>query len=165
MPKKGCIYIFLKFFEINFETLGEKNTYIFVILAKGVLMAKKVILVDDSKTILATAEMALEDMMANGIIDFSTYLNPAELLEDLLSGQEDYDLLISDINMAQMSGLDLAEQLKSHDSFKNKPILILTTESSPEMKMRGKSIGVTGWMVKPFNDAKLVKAIQMVLGL
>jgi two-component system chemotaxis response regulator CheY len=128
-------------------------------------MAKKVILVDDSKTILATAEMALEDMINQGLIELTTYLNPAELLEDLLNGSENYDLLISDINMAQMSGLDLSEQLKATQNFKNKPILILTTESSPEMKMRGKSIGVTGWMVKPFNDAKLVKAIQMVLGL
>jgi len=128
-------------------------------------MAKRVILVDDSRTILATAEMALEEMVDNGTITFRTYLNPEELLEDLLSGNEDYDLLISDINMAKMSGLDLSEELKSHDAFKNKPILILTTESSPDMKARGKAIGVTGWMVKPFNDAKLVKAIQMILGL
>jgi two-component system chemotaxis response regulator CheY len=109
-------------------------------------VSKRVILVDDSKTILATAEMALEDMIGKGIIEFATYLNPSELL-------------------AQMSGLDLSEQLKSHEKFKNRPILILTTESSPEMKARGKSIGVTGWMVKPFSDEKLVKAITMVLGL
>ena len=128
-------------------------------------MSKRVILVDDSKTILATAEMALEEMIGKGIIEFATYLNPAELLDALLRGAEDYDLLISDINMAQMSGLDLSEQLKSHDKFKNRPILILTTESSPEMKARGKAIGVTGWMVKPFSDDKLIKAISMVLGL
>lgn len=128
-------------------------------------MGKRVILVDDSKTILATAEMALEEMIGKGSIEFATYLNPAELLNNLLNGAEDYDLLISDINMAQMSGLDLSEQLKSHDKFKNRPILILTTESSPEMKARGKAIGVTGWMVKPFSDDKLVKAISMVLGL
>ena len=109
--------------------------------------------------------MALEEMINKGIIEFATYLNPSELLDALLSGAENYDLLISDINMAQMSGLDLSEQLKSHEKFKNKPILILTTESSPDMKARGKSIGVTGWMVKPFSDEKLVKAINMVLGL
>ncbi len=128
-------------------------------------MSKRVILVDDSKTILATAEMALEEMISKNQIEFATYLNPAELLEALVSGRENYDLLISDINMAQMSGLDLSEALKSNDTFKNKPILILTTESSPEMKARGKAIGVTGWMVKPFSDDKLVKAISMVLGL
>lgn len=128
-------------------------------------MSKRVILVDDSKTILATAEMALEEMINKGLIEFACYLNPAELLDALLAGTEDYDLLISDINMAQMSGLDLSEQLKGNEKFKNRPILILTTESSPEMKARGKAIGVTGWMVKPFSDDKLVKAINMVLGL
>ena len=134
-------------------------------VVKGDSVGKKVILVDDSKTILATAQMALEEMIGRETIQFATYLNPAELLDALLNGREDYDLLISDINMAQMSGLDLAAELKSHDKFKNRPILILTTESSPDMKARGKAIGVTGWMVKPFSDDKLIKAITMVLGL
>lgn len=128
-------------------------------------MAKKIILVDDSKTILATAEMALEDLVNSGVISLKTYINPAELRDLLVGGQEDYDLLISDINMPQLNGLDLATELKQNDNFKNKPILILTTESSAEMKAKGKEIGVTGWLVKPFSDEKLVKAMKMVLGL
>jgi two-component system chemotaxis response regulator CheY len=128
-------------------------------------MAKRVILVDDSKTILATAEMALEEMVASGVVEIKTYVNPAELLELLQSGQENYDLLISDINMPQLNGLDLARTLKADANFKNKPLLILTTESSAEMKAMGKEIGVTGWLVKPFSDTKLIKALNMVLGL
>lgn len=128
-------------------------------------MSKKIILVDDSKTILATAEMALEDLVNDGTITLKTYINPAELREVLLNGSEDYDLLISDINMPQLNGLDLATELKQNSVFKNKPILILTTESSAEMKARGKEIGVTGWLVKPFSDVKLVKAMKMVLGI
>ena len=128
-------------------------------------MSKRVILVDDSKTILATAEMALEDLVNEKVVIFTTYLNPQELLDSLVSGKEDYDLLITDINMPQLNGLDLAAELKQHPSFKNKPILVLTTESSAEMKAKGKKIGLTGWLVKPFNDEKLVKAIKMVLGI
>jgi len=128
-------------------------------------VAKKIILVDDSKTILATAEMALEDLVSDGVITLKTYLNPAELRDALLGGSEDFDLLISDINMPQLNGLDLAAELKQNELFKNKPILILTTESSAEMKAKGKAIGVTGWLVKPFSDVKLVKAMKMVLGL
>lgn len=127
-------------------------------------MAKKVILVDDSKTILATAQMALEDLTSAGVIELVTYQNPAELLDLLLTDSENFDMLISDINMPQMNGLDLAAALKADARFKNKPILVLTTESSPSMKERGKEIGVTGWMVKPFSDDKLVKAVKMVLG-
>ncbi len=128
-------------------------------------MAKKVILVDDSKTILATAQMAVEELVASGVVEFKTYLNPEELLSNLKSGAESFDLLISDINMPQMNGLDLAREIKNDARFKQKPILILTTESSADMKQMGKDIGVTGWMVKPFSDEKLVKSIKMVLGI
>ncbi len=128
-------------------------------------MAKNVVIVDDSKTIIATAEMAVEEMVGSGAITFRAYANPEELLGDAQSGALDYDLLISDINMPQMNGLDLSATLKGMEKFKNKPILILTTESSADMKMKGKSIGVTGWMVKPFSEDKLVKSIKMVLGI
>ncbi|QOY53367.1 response regulator [Candidatus Sulfurimonas baltica] len=128
-------------------------------------MSKKIIIVDDSKTILATAEMALESLVSDGSIVLKTYVNPAELRDALIGATEDYDLLISDINMPQLNGLDLAAELKQTANFKSKPILILTTESSAEMKMKGKEIGVTGWLVKPFSDEKLIKAIKMVLGI
>jgi len=128
-------------------------------------MSKQVILVDDSKTILASSEMAFEDMIDEGLITIATYVNPIEMLDDVRSGKITYDLAILDINMPQMNGLDLARELKTDPSLKMKPVLMLTTESSGDMKAKGKEIGVTGWMVKPFSDAKLVKSVKMVLGL
>lgn len=127
-------------------------------------MAKRVLIVDDSRAVIATAELALEELIGSGVIEFKSYLNPAELLGNLQSGAENFDLLISDVNMPEMNGLDLARSIKSDERFKTKPIIILTTESSEELKMKGKEIGVTGWMVKPFNDEKLVKSLKMVLG-
>lgn len=127
-------------------------------------MAKRVIIVDDSRAIIATAGLALEEMISSGVIEFKSYLNPLELLGALQNGSENFDLLISDVNMPEMNGLDLARAIKADDRHKTKPIIILTTESSNEMKMAGKEIGVTGWMVKPFSDDKLVKSLKMVLG-
>lgn len=127
-------------------------------------MAKRVIIVDDSRAVIATAELALEDMISSNTIEFKSYLNPIDLLESLQNGSENFDLLISDVNMPQLNGLDLARAIKADERYKNKPIIILTTESSNEMKMIGKEIGVTGWMVKPFSDEKLVKSLQMILG-
>jgi two-component system chemotaxis response regulator CheY len=127
-------------------------------------MAKRVIIVDDSRAVVATAELALDGMISSGVIDFKSYLNPEELLSALKSGSENFDLLISDVNMPQMNGLDLARAIKTDDRYKTKPIIILTTESSEQMKMVGKEIGVTGWMVKPFSDDKLVKSLKMILG-
>ena len=127
-------------------------------------MARKVIIVDDSRAVVATAELALEELINSGVIEFKSYLNPMELLGALQSGAENFDLLISDVNMPQLNGLDLARSIKGDDRYKNKPIIILTTESSNDLKMAGKEIGVTGWMVKPFSDEKLVKSLKMILG-
>lgn len=127
-------------------------------------MAKRVIIVDDSRAVVATAELALEEMIGSGVIEFKSYLNPLELLSALEAGSENFDLLISDVNMPEMNGLDLARAIKADERYKTKPIIVLTTESSNEMKMAGKEIGVTGWMVKPFSDDKLVKSLKMVLG-
>ncbi|MDD2949814.1 MAG: response regulator, partial [Sulfuricurvum sp.] len=97
-------------------------------------MAKRVIIVDDSRAVIATAELALEQMIGSGVIEFKSYLNPAELLSALQAGSENFDLLISDVNMPQMNGLDLARAIKTDDRYKTKPIIILTTESSEQMK-------------------------------
>jgi two-component system chemotaxis response regulator CheY len=127
-------------------------------------MAKRVIIVDDSRAVIATAELALEEMINSGTIEFKSYLNPMDLLSALQGGTENYDLLISDVNMPQLNGLDLARAIKADERYKNKPLIILTTESSNDLKMVGKEIGVTGWMVKPFSDDKLVKSLKMILG-
>jgi len=128
-------------------------------------MSKRVIFVDDSKVILATAQLAVKEMANKNQIEVQIYSNPAELLAKLLNGEENYDLLISDVNMPQLNGLDLAKKLKASARFKTKPILIMTTESSAEMKVKGKDIGVTGWLVKPFNNKKLISAISIILGI
>lgn len=127
-------------------------------------MAKKVIIVDDSKAVVAMAELALGEMIGSGVIEFKAYLNPLILLEALQNESENFDLLISDINMPELNGLELVKAIKSNSKYKTKPVIILTTESSNEIKMAGKEIGVTGWMIKPFSDEKLVKSIKMVLG-
>lgn len=127
-------------------------------------MAKRVLMVDDSRAVVATAELALEGLIGSGTIEFKAYLNPMELLGNLQSGAENFDLLISDVNMPELNGLELARQIKADERYKTKPIIILTTESSDEMKMAGKEAGVTGWMVKPFSEEKLVKTLKMILG-
>lgn len=74
-----------------------------------------------------------------------------------------FDLVISDVNMPNMDGISLCQELRKLPSFKFTPILMLTTESSPEMKQRGKAAGATGWLVKPFNPDKLLATIKRVV--
>lgn len=73
------------------------------------------------------------------------------------------DLVLTDQNMPRMDGLGLTRKLREHPQFKTTPILILTTESSDQMKQAGKAAGATGWLVKPFDPNRLLEVISKVI--
>ena len=75
----------------------------------------------------------------------------------------DFDLVLTDQNMPRLDGLGLTKKLREHPKFKSTPILILTTESSDQMKQAGRAAGATGWMVKPFDPVKLIEVIGKVI--
>jgi two-component system chemotaxis response regulator CheY len=77
--------------------------------------------------------------------------------------QRSFDLVLTDQNMPRLDGLGLTRKLRDQPGFERTPILILTTESSDQMKQAGKAAGATGWLVKPFDPAKLVSVIQQVV--
>lgn len=74
------------------------------------------------------------------------------------------DLVLTDQNMPRMDGLSLVRELRGRPQFAKTPILILTTESSDEMKQAGRVAGATGWLVKPFDPKRLTEVIARVLG-
>lgn len=74
-----------------------------------------------------------------------------------------FDLVLTDQNMPRMDGLGLTKKLREHPNFKSTPILILTTESSDQMKQAGRAAGATGWLVKPFDPNRLIEIIQKVI--
>lgn len=75
-----------------------------------------------------------------------------------------YDLVLSDVNMPNMNGIELCKNLRQLGDYKFVPVLMLTTESAGDMKMQGKQAGATGWIVKPFNPEQLLSTIKRVLG-
>lgn len=77
--------------------------------------------------------------------------------------QQSFDLVLTDQNMPRLDGLGLTKKLRDHPQFKSTPILMLTTESSDLMKQAGKAAGATGWLVKPFDPARLIEVIKMVI--
>ena len=79
------------------------------------------------------------------------------------SNGRDFDLVLTDQNMPRMDGISLTKKLRDNPKFKTTPILILTTESSDQMKQAGRSAGATGWLVKPFDPAKLLEVIKKVV--
>jgi two-component system chemotaxis response regulator CheY len=72
------------------------------------------------------------------------------------------DVVITDINMPRLDGFGLIERLRTGSRHRDRPILVLTTESSDEKKARAREAGATGWIVKPFDAAKLVAAVRRV---
>ena len=74
-----------------------------------------------------------------------------------------FDVVLTDVNMPNMDGITFCTELRKLPAFKFTPVLVLTTESSPEMKQRGKAAGATGWLVKPFNPEKLISTIKRVV--
>lgn len=125
-------------------------------------MSKKVVFVDDSQTVLMSVDMAVSNLVENGIIEVFTFKNPLDLIEKIKEGFV-YDLLITDINMPQMNGFDLVKNMKTFDSVNKKPVLALTTEKSNEMKQMGKDSGINGWISKPFSPQKVEIGIKRVL--
>jgi two-component system chemotaxis response regulator CheY len=73
------------------------------------------------------------------------------------------DLVLTDQNMPRMDGITLVKQLRAMHAFAATPMLILTTESSEEMKAKGKAAGATGWLVKPVDPAKLLDVVKRVI--
>lgn len=120
------------------------------------LMGRTVITVDDASTIRRMVSFTLR---AAG----HEVLEAADGLEALNQLKlRAVDLVISDINMPRMDGIELTRQLRSLDRHRSTPILLLTTESDPAMKAKGKQAGATGWLVKPFQQDQLLAVVAKV---
>ncbi|WP_391482016.1 response regulator [Nereida sp. NH-UV-3] len=122
-------------------------------------MSLSILAVDDSKT--------MRDMIA---LTLNAAGMTTTLAEDGVHGVETLeamdppDAIISDINMPRLDGFGFIEAVRARDAFKGTPILVLTTESGADLKARARSAGASGWIVKPFDPEKLVRALKMVAG-
>jgi len=114
----------------------------------------KILIVDDSSLIRSVAAGAAQEAGHEPIVAE----NGQEGL-DILS-QQKIDLIFSDVNMPIMGGLEMVERIKENDSYKYIPIVMLTTESNPDLKARGQALGVKAWMLKPFNKKKFFMAVK-----
>ena len=121
-------------------------------------MTLEILAVDDSRTMRNMIRMALN----TDDFEVQTADDGVHGLEDLEGMQP--DAIITDINMPRMDGFGFIDAVRSQEKHRATPILVLTTESAPELKMRARSAGATGWIVKPFDPNKLIKALQMVAG-
>lgn len=116
-----------------------------------------VLIVDDSSLIRSVASDAAKEAGHTPIVA----KNGMEGLEALEANE--IDIIFSDVNMPIMGGLDMVEKIKANPAYKFIPIVMLTTESNPTLKERGKALGVKAWMLKPFNKEKFFTALKKLL--
>lgn len=120
-------------------------------------MGAKILIVDDSVSIRQSVRFILEE---SGY----TVFEAGDGVEGLKKiSEQKMDLVITDINMPNMDGLEMVRKIRGTDGIKFVPILVLTTESQGTVIDDGKKAGATGWIVKPFNDEKLIDTIKKVL--
>ena len=120
-------------------------------------MAKRVLAVDDSMTIRQLIKMTLS-RAGYEVVEAE---DGAQGLQK--ASAESFDLVLSDINMPNMTGIEMLRGLRKLEQYKFTPIVLVTTESQPEKKAEGKAAGATGWIVKPFEPEQLLAVVTKVL--
>ncbi len=121
-------------------------------------MAMKVLVVDDSSTML----LSLKATLSMHGFEVETAGNGQAALEKLSAGLKP-NLILTDINMPVMGGMELIGKVRAMGSLRFIPILTLTTESEASKRDEGKRLGATGWIVKPVAGDDLVRVIKKVL--
>ncbi len=116
-----------------------------------------ILAVDDSASMRQMVAFTLK----NAGYDVTEAVDGQDALDKAMAG--DFDLVLTDQNMPGLDGIGLTKKLRDQPKFKSTPILILTTESSDQMKQAGRAAGATGWVVKPFDPAKLIEVIKKVV--
>lgn len=118
---------------------------------------KKILIVDDSESIRELLSFTLEsagyavEKGSDGVEGF-----------DLLKSRG-ADMIITDLNMPNMDGIQLIKEIRSQEQYCALPIIMLTTESQASKKEEARNAGATGWIVKPFVQEKLLEVVKKVL--
>jgi two-component system, chemotaxis family, chemotaxis protein CheY len=121
-------------------------------------MSKTILTIDDSASIRQMVAMTLR--------------SAGHTVLEAVDGSHGYDqatsntvhAVITDLNMPIMNGIEFIRKYRQHPSSKGVPIILLTTESSDDLKREAKEAGATGWIVKPFKQDQLLAVIKKVTG-
>lgn len=121
-------------------------------------MAKTILIADDAASMRGLISMTLRGK--------GYEVTEAEDGRDALGklNGKKVDLIVSDLNMPNMDGIELIRAVKSLPQYKFIPIVMLTTESQAEKKEEGRQAGAKAWIVKPFKPDVLVEVVKKIIG-
>lgn len=120
-------------------------------------MAKTILIVDDSASLRQVVSIALKGAGYEVVegVDGKDALSK-------LNGQKIH-LIVSDVNMPNMDGITLVQEVKKLPDYKFTPIIMLTTESGDDKKAAGQAAGAKAWVVKPFKPEQLLTAVSKLV--
>lgn len=121
-------------------------------------MSKVIMTVDDS---VSVRQMVSFTLKREGY-DIVEAVDGVDALKKL-GADNPVHMMITDLNMPNMDGIELIRNVRANPKYKFMPIIMLTTESQDERKQEGKAAGATGWIVKPFKPEQLLGVIKKVL--
>jgi len=121
-------------------------------------MSRRILVVDDSPTL---RRLAANTLRAAGY-DVIEAEHGQEGLDRLQQQVSEIHAVVTDLNMPVMDGLTLTERVRTNPATSAMPVLMVTTESSPEMRKKGRAAGATGWITKPYNPKKLVSSVRRI---
>ena len=121
-------------------------------------MKVKVLVVEDNNAMRNLIATALDQHLEVDVYEAENGFAALKLLPE-----NEFQLILTDINMPDINGLELITFLRQHPSYKEVPILIITTEAGEEDRKRGLAIGANGYLVKPFTEGDLVSLVQQNL--
>ena len=123
-------------------------------------MSKHILIVDDSASVRQMVEVTLK----SASYTVTAAKDGLEAFNMCKNSDSNFDFVLTDQNMPNMDGITLIKSLRTLGAYSKTPIVVLTTEASDSMKAQGRAAGATGWMVKPFDPAKLLEVAKKVLG-
>ena len=121
---------------------------------------KTILIVEDSSTTRALIRAVIDELSDFETVEASSGFDALKMLP-----QQEYDLIITDINMPDINGLELINFVKSNARYSRIPIIIVSTERSEEDKKRGMALGATAYVAKPFKSVELQEIIHKIIGL
>ena len=121
---------------------------------------KTILIVEDSATTRALIRAVIDELGDFETVEASSGFEALKMLP-----LQEYDLIITDINMPDINGLELISFMRNNPRYNHLPIVIVSTERSDEDKKRGMALGATAYVAKPFKSFELQDIIRKTIGL
>ena len=119
---------------------------------------RSILIVEDSSTTRALIKAIIEEIGDFHTVEASSGFDALKLLPT-----QEFDLIITDINMPDINGLHLINFMKNNPKYKDLPLIIVSTERSEEDKKRGMALGAVAYITKPFKANELQEVIKQVI--